>query len=338
LEHRPAGTSGIELSVLGIGAWSFGGDEGDYWGAQDQGDAEAVVGAALDAGINYFDSAEVYNDGRSEIALGRALGARRAEAIVGTKVSPENTAPDTLRARCEASLRRLGTDYIDIYMVHWPVTDRPVEEALEALAGLQRAGKIRAIGVSNFGVHDLGEAARLAVAHGTGLAIDQLYYNLLSRAIEIGVLPLCRQLGVGVIGYMPLQQGLLSGKYATPTDVPPMRARTRHFSGARPRSRHGGPGAEREIFVALDGIRGVAEGLGVSMAELSLAWAIARPGITCTLVGMRNPAQLAGNLAAARLTLAPEVIAELDRITAPVLQALGPDPDYWESPVHSRIH
>jgi myo-inositol catabolism protein IolS len=337
METRKCGQSDLVLSVLGIGAWSFGGSESDYWGSQDEQDVAAVVGGALDAGVKYFDTAEGYNDGRSEASLGRALGKRRHEAIIGSKVSPANCAPDTLRAHCEASLHRLNTDYIDLYMVHWPITDYSVEDAFATLQALQTEGKIRAIGVSNFGVKHLTEALAAVRQVGAVIAADQLYYNLLSRAIEAEIVPLCRRENVGVIGYMPLQQGLLSGKYHTPDEVPPLRTRTRHFRGDRPLARHGGPGAEAEVFEALDGLRRVADRLGASMADVALAWAMSRPGVTCTLVGIRTPAQLADNLRAASLRLPDDVVAELDTLSEPVLRKLGADPDYWQSAENSRI-
>jgi aryl-alcohol dehydrogenase-like predicted oxidoreductase len=337
METRKCGQSGLALSILGIGAWSFGGGEDDYWGPQDERDVAAVVGGALDAGVNYFDTAEGYNEGRSEESLGRALGKRRGEALIGSKVSPANCAPATLREHCEASLRRLGTDYLDLYMVHWPITDTPVDDAFATLQALQAEGKIRAIGVSNFGVKHLTEALGSVAKVGATIAADQLFYNLLSRAIEAEIQPLCRREDVGVIGYMPLQQGVLSGKYRTPDEVPPLRARTRHFRGDRSLARHGGPGAEAEVFAALDGLRQVAAGLGVSMADVALAWAMNRPGVTCTLVGIRTPGQLADNLRAASLHLPADVVAQLDLLSEPVLRQLGTNPDYWQSAENSRI-
>ena len=165
MKRRQCGKDGLELPVLGIGCWSFGG--GDYWGDQNQKDVDSIVAAALEMGCNYFDAAEVYNDGRSESALGQALKGRRTEAILGSKISPHNADPATLRSHCEASLKRLGTDYIDLYMVHWPInpvalehyTDQEADEkalpstdaAFRTLTDLREEGKIRHIGVSNFG-------------------------------------------------------------------------------------------------------------------------------------------------------------------------------------------
>ncbi len=333
MERRICKNTDLSLPVLGIGCWAYGGNESDYWGAQDQRDAEAVVHAALEAGANYFDTAEGYNDGRSEEALGRALGKRRHEAIIGTKVSPSNARPDLLRESCEASLRRLGTNYIDLYMPHWPVTDYPVGPAFATLAALQKEGKIRHIGLSNFGVRQLSEAA----ATGVPIATDQLCYNLLARAIEFEILPECRRRGIGVVGYMPLQQGLLAGKYASLDELPPVRTRTRHFRGDRPLSRHGGTGAEAEVADVLAGLRLLSQESGIPAARLALAWAIHQPGITCALAGIRTRAQLEEGLAGAAVKLSPDLLARLDRLTEPLKRKLGPNADYFQGQADSRI-
>ncbi len=332
MEKRTCGKSGIQLSVLGIGCWSFGG--GEYWGVQEESDVRAVVHAALDYGINYFDTAEGYNEGRSEASLGKALKGRRHEAIIGTKISPSNTEPSVLRAHCEDSLRRLQTDYIDLYMVHWPITEYSVEEAFATLMALQSEGKIRSIGVSNFGVRQLSEA----LATGVEIDVDQLCYNLLSRAIEVEVLPLCRRQQIGVLGYMPLLQGTLTGKYRTADGVPAARARTRHFRGDRPGARHGEAGAEEETFQAVDGIRAIALQEGVPMGQLALAWAMAKPGIACMLAGTRNSSQLRENIQACSFSLSPEVVAQLDALTEPLLRKLGSNPDYYQGGENSRMH
>jgi aryl-alcohol dehydrogenase-like predicted oxidoreductase len=319
------------LPVIGIGCWSYGG--GDYWGAQDQTDVNAVVSMALDHGINYFDTAEAYNEGRSEEALGMALKGRRQEAIIGTKVLPDNTAPSVLRQHCEASLRRLQTDTIDIYMVHWPLVDRSVEDAFITLAALQKEGKVRAIGVSNFGILQLAGA----LATGVGIEVDQLCYNLLSRAIEIKLMPLCARSGIGILAYSPLMQGLLAGKFNSADEMPPARTRTRHFRGDRAGARHGEPGAEEEVFAAVAGIRSIAAELHVPMAQVSLAWMLSRPAITCVLAGIRTVEQLEENIASAELRLTPQVIDRLDQLTAPLLGRLGASADYYQASSNSRI-
>ena len=185
MERRVCGKSGIEISSMGIGCWSYGG--GDYWGPQAQSDVTAVANAALDAGINFFDTAEGYNNGRSEEALAVALKNRRHEAVIATKVSRPD--PATIREHCEASLQRLQTDYVDIYMIHWPHDEIAIEESMAELTRLQDDGLIRAIGVSNFGVEQL----TAALETGASIAVNQLCYNLLSRAIEPELLPLCRK-------------------------------------------------------------------------------------------------------------------------------------------------
>ncbi|MGQ9732437.1 MAG: aldo/keto reductase [Candidatus Zipacnadales bacterium] len=333
MERRPCGRSGIEIGIYGVGAWSFGGEANDYWGVQEQSEVERIVNTALDMGVNYFDTAEMYNDGRSEIALGAAVRLRREKAIIGTKISPQNCSREGVRKHCEASLKRLGTDYIDIYMVHWPIHQHPVDEAFDALMRLQAEGKIRAIGISNFGPRQMAEA----LATGAQLAVNQLHYSLLSRAIEYETLPYCYKHHIGVLGYMPLLQGILTGKYATLDDAPPNRLRTRHFRGDRPGARHGGPGAEPEINAALASIRALAEEIGAPMSDVALAWVAAQPGVTCVLGGARNVKQLEANARGCSLVLHPEIVQRLNAITTPVKEKLGPDLDYWESAENSRV-
>ena len=333
METRTLNPSGIQLPILGLGCWSFGGQEGDYWGPHDDRDAAEVVAMAFDHGANYFDTAEGYNDGRSEAALGRALAGRRNEAIIGTKISPDNTAPATLRQHCEASLRRLETDTIDIYMVHWPITDYPVADAFATLADLRAEGKIRAIGVSNFGPTQLQEA----IATGVPLEVNQLGYSLLDRAIEFEILPACQRYGIGVAAYMPLMQGLLTGRWRSADEIPQVRRRTRHFSSDRPGARHGEPGAEAEVFAALRDIAQIAETQGVPMPDLALAWVAAQPGVTTVIVGTRTPAQLRESLRGIGRTLSPEISAELGRLTESVKVKLGANADLWRSGADTRI-
>lgn len=333
MEKRTLSPSGLELSLLGLGCWSFGGQEGDYWGPHDDRDAAEVIASAFDHGITYFDTAEGYNEGRSEAALGRALGRRRADAIIGTKLSPQNAEPATLRQHCEDSLRRLGTDYIDVYMVHWPITDHPVADAFATLNDLRAAGKIRAIGVSNFGPQQLQEV----LATGVPIEVNQLGYSLVNRAIEFEILPLCRQHGIGVAAYMPLMQGLLSGRWRTADEIPLTRRRTRHFSGERPGVRHGEPGAEAETFEAIAGIARLAEAQAMPTADLALAWVAAQPGVTTVIVGTRTADQLQDSLRGVSRSLSPETVAELDRLTQPVKAKLGTNADLWQSGKNVRI-
>jgi aryl-alcohol dehydrogenase-like predicted oxidoreductase len=328
-----------------MGCWSYGG--GSYWGAQNQQDVNEVARYAVDHGCNYFDTAEAYNDGASEISLGQAIqGIPREKIIIGTKLSPSNAEPAKLVRHCEASLKRLKTDYIDLYMLHWPVTTRSmahftadpvpapsVPDVFAALERLRKEGKIRHIGVSNFGVEKLSEA----LSTGVAIVINELPYSLLTRAIEIEILPFCREKGMGVLGYMSLMQGVLSDRYPNFGDLPEWRRRTRHFDSRRtPLCRHGLEGAETETSAALESIRAVARKAGMTMSELALKWAFAGPGITCSLCGSRDTQQLKSNIKAAAEPLPGPILEELGRVTRPLLEKLGPSFDYYENPANDR--
>jgi myo-inositol catabolism protein IolS len=332
MEMRRCGSSCIEMSVLGIGCWSFGG--GEYWGPQRDGAEREVVAAALDHGVVYFDTAPSYNDGRSEEALGRALRGRRHRAVIGTKVAPERcVSSESLRRACEDSLRRLGTDTIDVYMVHWPIAGQRATEAFETLMSLRDEGKIREIGVSNHGAQQMTEA----LACGATIQCNQLCYNLLCRAIEIEILPFCAQKGIGVLSYMPLMQGLLTARYSSPDQVPAPFARTRHFRGSRPEVRHGEPGVEQETFAAIRAISELAAAEGMLPQVMSLQWVKARPEITSVLLGVRSVAQLEEDLPAFEGELSPALVSRLNRLTQPLMERLGPSPDYYEASTVSRI-
>ncbi|HYG23759.1 MAG TPA: aldo/keto reductase [Verrucomicrobiae bacterium] len=345
MEMRKCGHHGLELPVLGMGAWSYGG--GDYWGPQDQKDVDTVVRCAIDHGCNFFDTAEAYNSGTSETSLGAALrGIPRDQVLIGTKISPSNTEPRKLLAHCEASLRRLQTDYVDLYMVHWPITPHAIRhftaqpiptpsvtDAFETLMRLQAEGKIRHIGVSNFGREKIDEA----LATGAKIVINELPYSLLTRAIELEILPHCRTHGIGVLGYMSLMQGVLADKFRTIADIPVSRRRTRHFDSRRnPQCRHGMPGVEAELTEALQAIRSIATREHLTVSELALKWAFGGDGITSSLCGSRTIEQFQANYHAASEPLLPDVRRELNAVTDPLLAKLGPSFDYYEHPDNDR--
>jgi aryl-alcohol dehydrogenase-like predicted oxidoreductase len=337
----------LNLSVIGTGCWAFGG--GDYWGALDQADATAVVHASVDHGINYFDTAEVYNEGRSESSLGIAIkGISRDKLVIGTKISPSNAYPETLVKRCEESLKRLQTDYIDIYMIHWPVHPHSIRHftgdeavinnppsisgAFEAMKRLKKEGKVRYIGLSNFSKKRLNED----IPAGVKVVVNELPYNLLCRAIEYDTLPYCTQNGIGVIGYMTLLQGILTGKYASLDDVPEWQRRTRHFSfTGSPKSRHGEPGFEPETAAALKGIGLISKKYGIKMSELAAKWVI-NSGITCALVGARNVRQLEENVKSLEAPVTAEIVRELNQVTDLLKEKMGNHLDYYESIVNDR--
>lgn len=346
MEQRICKNSGLKLSVIGTGCWAFGG--GEYWGEQNQNDVNNVVHASVDLGINYFDTAEAYNEGRSESSLGEAIkGIPRDKFLIGTKIGPSNCYKKTLIEHCEASLNRLQTDYIDLYMVHWPihphsikhftsdirVIENPpeIDEALEALRVLKQQGKIRNFGVSNF------SSSRLEDMPLDEVAVNELPYNLLCRAIEYDILPLCDKKGIGVIGYMALLQGILADIYPSLSDVPMWQRRTRHFKcNSTKECRHGEEGAEEETNNALKGIRRICKETGFSMPEISLKWILQNPAITCTLVGSRNKQELEANVKAASSPLNKKIKAELDQFTLPLKEKLGNHFDYYESAENDR--
>lgn len=346
MEKRICKNSGLELSVLGTGCWAFGG--GDYWGDQNQNDVNDVVHASVDLGINYFDTAEAYNEGRSESSLGKAIrGIPRDKLLIGTKVSPSNCYKETLIGHCEASLERLQTDYIDLYMIHWPIHPHSIRhftsdiqiiknpptllEALEALQILKQQGKIRNFGVSNFSFNRLKDMPLEQVS------VNELPYNLLCRAIEYDALPICEGNGIGVIGYMALLQGILADIYPSLNEVPIWQRRTRHFNCLSTKEcRHGEKGVEDETNVALADIRLICKETGLPMPELAIKWILENPAITCTLVGSRNIQELEANVKAVICPLEKEIKDELDRITLPVMKKLGNHFDYYESAANDR--
>ena len=330
MEYRKLGSSELDVSVFSFGAWQLG-DTG-YWGTDAQADEDAAGHAAIDAGVNLFDTAEGYGGGESERALGRALGNKRDQVLIASKVSPANCAPEKMCHSCEASLQRLGTDRIDLYQIHWPLRDVPFEAACEQMQRLQQEGKIREIGVSNFGPRDLGAW----MAEGS-CASNQLGYNIVFRAIEYEIVPACLKDNVGILAYMPLFQGILTGRWRSVDEIPQSRRRTRHFSSGRPGVRHGESGCEDLLSEVLSGIEQVANRLGQPMANVALAWLKAQPGVTSVIIGARNPAQVQRNIEAANLELDKEVLARLDAITSPLKERLGKNADMWCSEPDSRI-
>lgn len=346
MKKRLCKNSGLELSEIGTGCWSFGG--GEYWGDQNQKDVNSVVHASVDLGINYFDTAEAYNEGRSETSLGLAIkGIPRDKVIVGTKVSPSNCYAKTLVEHCHESLERLGTSYIDVYMIHWPIhphsirhftqdaaiiqSPPSIHEAIDTLRRLKKQGKIRHFGVSNFSSQRMTELPLMEIA------VNELPYNLFCRASEYDVLTSCQEHGIGVIGYMALLQGILADIYPTLDDVPLWQRRTRHFhTNGTKETRHGENGVEEEVNAALCDIRRISRETGFTMAELSIKWILLNPAINCTLVGSRNLEELNANVRSIVEPLSSDVKSELDRVTHQIMERLGNHLDYYESAENDR--
>jgi len=326
--YRRLGQSDLEVSVITMGCWAIAGDR--FWGPQDEGDAIGALRMAVECGINLIDIAEAYGDGRSEELVGKAFKDMREKVIIATKVSVDHLRPEDVRAACEASLKRLGTDYIDVYYIHWPNWDIPVSETLGAMEGLKEEGKIRIIGCSNFGRRDLTKLLQYG-----RVEVIQLPYSLLWRAVEYEILPTCVENGVSVACYSPLLHGLLTGKFRSINDVPPGRARTRHFSSSREGTRHGEPGAEKETFEAIEKIREICQEAGLPMTQVAIAWLLRQDGIATVTAGARNPKQIRANASAASLELPRDVVEALTSVTEPLKEKLGSNADLWQS--DSRI-
>lgn len=307
MRFRPLGSSGLELSVLGYGAW----EASEHWGPLDEDALVATIRAALDAGVNWIDTAEVYGPHTSERLVGRAV-AGRPDAIVATKVAPRPAgtghARDAVRRACEASLDRIGRDRIDLYQLHWPDPKVPVEETWEAMAGLAEEGLVRAIGVSNFG-QDLIERCE-AIRHVDSI---QPHASLLHRG-NLGLVAWCGERGIGAVAYSPLACGLLTGAITRDTrfDDGDWRAGNRGFQMYEELF---GPKLAGNLDAA-ERLGKVAERLGMPPADLALAWVLQQPGITAAIVGSRNPKHVASNAKAAAVTLDEDALGEIDAALA----------------------
>ncbi len=249
---------------------------------------------------------------------------RRHQAFIATKINVIDDADKDIAANCELSLRRLQTDYIDLLQIHWPNHQIPPEEVFQALTKLRGTGKIRAFGVSNYGVGDLTDILRVG-----DIATNQLPYSLLFRAIEYQIQPLCVQEDVGILCYSTLMHGLLADKFQSLADMPDSRARTRHFSKNRSGTRHDEDGCEPEVSATLQQIRQIAADLSQPVSLVSVAWILHQPGVTVAIVGARQPEQIQQIAAAAELQLNSATLQKLNQATNSVKRILGPNPDMW---------
>ena len=307
--HR-LGTAGPDLSVIGYGSWEAG---GTAWGPNESDEAViAVMRAALDAGINWIDTAEVYGDGVSETLVGRAIAGRRDEVIVASKVAPKPEGsgfrPEQIHAACDASLGRLGVDAIDLYQLHWPDPATPVEESWGAMSELVDAGKVRWIGVSNF---DRALIERCeAVRHVDSL---QPEFSMLVRS-DAELIAWCGDRGTGVVSYGPLAYGLLTGAIAADTDFTDgdWRGQPDEGGGDPDEVDLFAPGVLATVLELVEQLRPIADRLGVTLSQLALAWNVAQPGVTSAIAGSRNPEHVRANAAAAEVALDAETLAEVD--------------------------
>lgn len=299
MELLDLGESGLRVSRVGLGCNNFGGRLG-------LDETRTVVDAALEAGVTFFDTAEIYGDGGgSERLLGEVLEGRRDQVVLATKFAWEPgdglAAPESIRRSIEGSLERLRTDHIDLYYLHRPDPEIPVGDTLGALDELVQAGKVRAIGCSNFSAEQLADADRVAREQGTArFTVLQNHYNLLRRDDDEDVLPLCRELGVAYIPYFPLASGLLTGKYRRGQPAP---------EGARLAGRE----IEETQFDCVEALASFAEERGHTLHELAIAALASTPGIASVIAGATKPEQVRANAAAASWELSQ---GELDALPA----------------------
>jgi myo-inositol catabolism protein IolS len=311
LEYRKFGRSDLEVSAVSLGC---------MWVPEID-----VLHTAFDCGINFFDTAEMYDD-RSEELLGKAFSGMREKVIIASKVNPEHLGAEDLRSACEASLRRLETDYIDVYYIHWPNPEIPISETVETLASLRKEGKIRVIACSNFGRQDLTELLQCRRVEA-----NELPYSLLWRAIEYEILEMCVRNEIGVTCYAPLAQGLLTGEYRSADEVPAGQRMSRFYSGDRPGVVHDGPGVEKETFETIEKIRKICLEMGLSMPQVAITWLLRRPGVASVIVGARSPHEVRVDAEAASLDVPSEILDQLTGVTEGLKDTLGEQADMWLS-------
>jgi len=328
MQHREIGKSGIQSSVIGLGAWAIG---GWMWGEQDDDASVRAIQASIDAGVNLIDTAAVYGFGRSEEVVGRAIKGRRDQVVLATKcglrwegeeprqgkyhfssdekgiTSKESATRHvyrflgaaSIRHEVEVSLRRLSTDYIDLYQTHWQESTTPVAETMEALLQLKQEGKIRAIGVSNATVQQIQEYQAVGQVDA-----DQERYSMIDRGLESANLPFCRKRKIAFLAYSPLANGLLTGKIGP--------ERTFGEGDLRRGNRRFSIENRQKVADFLAEIGPVAAARGISLSQLVIAWTLAQPGVTHALVGIRTPEQAASNAMAGGITLSAEELGAID--------------------------
>jgi aryl-alcohol dehydrogenase-like predicted oxidoreductase len=331
MDLRTLGSTGVKVSPLCLGAMMFG-----EWGNTDHEDSVRIIHQALDAGINFIDTADVYSRGESEEIVGKALaGGRRDNVVLATKVhgamgEDPNEFGNSRRwivKEVENSLRRLGTDWIDLYQIHRPEADTDIDETLGALSDLIHAGKVRYVGSSTFPASQIVEAQWVAQRRGRERFVcEQPPYSILVRGIENDVLPTCGRYGMGVIPWSPLAGGWLSGRYRLGEELP------KSHRAERIPSRYdlSLPGNQRKLEVA-DALARVADEAGITLIEMALAFVIRHPAVTAAIIGPRTMDQLVSQLSAADVELSEETLDRIDEIVPPGVN-LNPADAGWPNP------
>ena len=320
MQYARLGDTGLVVSRMAFGAMTFGTSEGIFASVAKvagQSLADEIIGRCLDAGINHFNTADVYTGGQSEQMLGKALGSRRKSVVVSTKVGArtgqslldQGLSRQHILASAEDSLRRLGTDYIDIYLVHRVDLNTPIEETLEALDTLVRTGKVRYIGFSNWNAWRAAKAVGLQRQNGWAqFRAAEMYYSLVGRDIDHDVVPFLEDAGIGVLAWSPLAGGLLSGKYTRQNPK---------GDGGRLTGFDFLPHNKDKAYDVVDKVRAIGAAHNASPAQVALAWMLTKPIVSSILLGANKMAQLEDNLGAVNVHLSAEELADLERLTSP---------------------
>jgi len=332
VEYRSLGRTGVKVSNLCLGCMMFG-------GKTDPTESQRIIDRSLDVGVNFLDTANVYSLGKSEEATGEALkrNGKRQEVVLATKVhwkmgegvNDWGNSRRHIIEQCEASLRRLQTDHIDLYQIHRPQPDIPIDEALRALDDLIRAGKVRYIGTSTFAAWQVVESLWVAKELGLNRFVsEQPPYNLLDRRIERELLPMAQTFGLAVIPWSPLAGGLLTGKYRRGEEPPPDSRFADYENNPLLRRR-----MTSRIYDVIEGLQPLAEEKSITLSQLALAWCMQRPGVTSPIMGPRTMEQLEDNLGALGVTFSDDELKRVDRVArrgdavAPFYEAdFGPHP------------
>ena len=328
MEFRQLGHSGLQVPVLSFGTGTFGGANDFFkaWGSSDVAEATRLVDICLDAGVNLFDTADVYSDGVSEEILGKAIAGKRSRVLISTKATfPMGKGPNGLGSSrhhllpaCEASLRRLAVDHIDIYHMHGFDALTPIEETLETLDTLVKSGKVRYIACSNFSGWHLMKSLSISERHGWARYVGhQVYYSLIGREYEWELMPLALDQEVGALIWSPLGWGRLTGKISRTRPIP-------EVSRLHKTADYGPPVADEHLYKVVDALEGIAKETAKSVPQIALNWLLQRPTVVNVIIGARNEEQLRQNLDAAGWNLTTEQVSKLD--AASFVQPTYP---YW---------
>jgi aryl-alcohol dehydrogenase-like predicted oxidoreductase len=334
MDHRTLGGTGIKVSPLCLGAMMLGG-----WGNRDHDESVRIIHAGLEAGINFIDTADVYSNGESEQIVGKALAGRRDNVVLATKfhapmgedVNQRGNSRRWIVQECENSLRRLGTDWIDLYQAHRPDPSCDVDETLSALSDLVHAGKVRAIGSSTFPAEEIVEAQWTAERRGRErFRCEQPPYSILARGVEAGVLPSCQKFGMGVIAWSPLNGGWLAGRYRR-GETPPPDSRAARAGGRFDLSR---PENDRKHDVVEELAKLAAE-IGCSPVQLAVAFVLVHPAVTSAIIGPRTMAHLESQLGAPDVVLTDDVLDRIDGLVPPGINVNPADAGYTPPAIDS---